>query len=62
MISTTRRLEYASGFIELGLLNEASEELEAIEGADRLSAEVMAVRSDLSLAALVWYLLIAGAG
>jgi tetratricopeptide (TPR) repeat protein len=59
MISTTRRLEYASGFIELGLLNEASEELEAIEGADRLSAEVMAVRSDLYMAAKDWDLLIA---
>ena len=59
MISTVRRIEYASGFIELGLLNEASEEIEAIEGEDRLSAEVMAVRSDLYMAAKDWDLVIA---
>jgi tetratricopeptide (TPR) repeat protein len=59
MISTARRLEYASGFIGLGLLNEASEELEFIEGEDRLSAEVMAVRANLYMAAKNWDLLIA---
>jgi tetratricopeptide (TPR) repeat protein len=59
MISTVRRLEYATGFIELGLLNEASEELELIEGEDRLSGEVMTVRGNLYMAAKNWDLLIA---
>ena len=59
MISMARRIEYATGFIELGLLNEASDELEAIEGEDRLSPEVMAARSDLYMAAKNWDLLIA---
>lgn len=57
-ISTACRLEYASGFIELGLLNEASDELELIEGEDRLSAEVMAVRANLYMAAKNWDILI----
>ena len=30
MIPTTRHLQYASGYIELGMFNEASDELEAI--------------------------------
>ena len=59
MIPTSRHLQFASGYIGLGLLNEASEELEAIEGDDRLSAEVMAVRSDLYRAAKQWDLLVA---
>lgn len=59
MITTARRLEYATGFITLGLLNEASEELESIEGEDRLSDEVMTVRCDLYMAAKDWDLLIA---
>ena len=59
MISTSRRLEYATGFIDLGLLNEASDELELIEGEDRLSAAVMAARSNLYMAAKDWDLLIA---
>ena len=41
MVSTERRLEYASGFLELGMLNEASDELEKIEGDAQLSAELM---------------------
>lgn len=31
-MTTARRIEYAAGFIELGLLKEASDELEAVEG------------------------------
>lgn len=49
----------ASGYIELGLLNEASDELEAIEGADRLSSEVMSVRADLYMTAKYWDLRVA---
>ncbi len=59
MIPLQRRLEYATAYIELGLLAEASDELEAIEGEARLSAAVMAVRNDLYLAAKSWDLLIA---
>jgi cytochrome c-type biogenesis protein CcmH/NrfG len=41
------------------MLTEASDELEAIEGLDRLSAEVMDLRCDLYLAARNWELLLA---
>jgi hypothetical protein len=59
MISTRRRLEFASGYIGLGLLSEASEELEMIAGPDRLSVEVMRVRAELYLRAENWELLLA---
>lgn len=48
-VATARRLRLATGHLGLGMLNEASDELEAIEGEDRLSAEVMDVRCDLYL-------------
>ncbi len=57
--ATTRRLRHADGYITLGLLTEASDELEAIEGLDRLSPEVMDLRCDLYLAARNWELLLA---
>jgi Tfp pilus assembly protein PilF len=57
--ATKRRVEHASGYFALGLLREASDELEAIEGPDRLSPEVMAVRCDLYMAAKNWDLLLA---
>jgi hypothetical protein len=47
------------GFVELCLLDEASDELELIGGEDRLSHEVMAVRANLYMAAKNWNLLIA---
>ena len=47
MISTARRIEHANAYLALGLLNEAADELEAIEGLDRLSPAVMSVRCDL---------------
>jgi predicted Zn-dependent protease len=59
MIPTSRHLQFASGYIGLGMLSEASDELEAIEGEDRLSAEVMAVRCDFHMAAKQWDLLVA---
>jgi len=59
MSSTERHLEYARGFLALGLLAEASDELEAIQGKDRLLPEVMAVRCDLYMEAKQWDLLIA---
>lgn len=48
MIPTFRRLEHFAGYLALGLLNEASDELEAIEGRDRLSAGVMSARVQCS--------------
>jgi tetratricopeptide (TPR) repeat protein len=53
-ISTHNRLQYAKGYIELGLVNEASEELEAIDGDARMSAEVLRVRIDLHMEAKQW--------
>jgi len=38
-IPASRRLEYARGYIGLGLVNDASGELEAIDGDARLSAD-----------------------
>jgi len=57
MISTDKRLEYASGFIALGMVDEASDELEAIDYPDRLSAKVLSVRIDLYHEAKDWELL-----
>jgi tetratricopeptide (TPR) repeat protein len=54
MCTTRRRLSYAAGYIQLGLLNEASHELEGIAFEDRLSAAVLAVRLDLHTTAKHW--------
>jgi hypothetical protein len=59
MIPTRRHLEYATGYLELGLPAAAAEELEAITGPDRLSAEVMQVRANLYLQTGQWDLLLA---
>lgn len=56
---TKRRVEHASGYLAFGLLVEASDELEAIEGPDRLSPEVMSIRCDLYMMAKDWELLLA---
>ena len=56
MISTARRIEHANAYLALGLLNEAADELEAIEGLDRLSPAVMSVRCDLYMMAKDWEL------
>jgi hypothetical protein len=47
MIPEKRHLEYASGFLALGMLNEASDELEMIQGEAALSADVMRLRVNL---------------
>jgi hypothetical protein len=57
-ISTRRRLQYARGFVELGMLSEAAGELEAVVGADQLTAEAMEVRIDLHMAAKHWELVV----
>ena len=59
MISTQRHLEFATGYLDLGMVTAAAEELEAIVGSDRLSDEVMGVRANLHLEAKQWDLLLA---
>lgn len=54
MISTRRRLEYASGFIELGMMAEAAAELEKIIPAERSSLAVVMVRMEFLMAAKEW--------
>ena len=54
MISTQRRLEYASGFIQLGMLEEAANELESIAATDRFFPEVLLVRIELQMEAKHW--------
>jgi tetratricopeptide (TPR) repeat protein len=55
MIPTTRHLQYAQ--IGLGMVNEASDELEAIDWDDRMNEEVLAVRVDLYSKAKNWELM-----
>jgi len=43
MIPTARHLQYARGYIDLGMVNEASDELETIDWDDRMKPEVLAV-------------------
>ena len=57
--ATARRLRHAAGFLGLEMLIEASEELEAIQGEDRLSDNVLVVRSELYRQAKQWDLLVA---
>ncbi len=54
MISTLRHLQYASGFIELGMFVEASAELEAITPADQKLSEVISARIDLHMHSKHW--------
>lgn len=51
MIPTARSLECARGYIALGMVNEASDELEAIGWDDRLKPEVLAAPVDLYMPA-----------
>lgn len=53
-IPTSRHLEYAKGYLGLGLFNEAADELELIEGKDRLSTRVLLVRCALYMAVKQW--------
>ncbi|MDQ8196871.1 tetratricopeptide repeat protein [Pelagicoccus enzymogenes] len=57
MIPTSTRVSYANGYIELGMLKEASEELDAIEPSERLMDDVLLVRSRLYLEARNWELM-----
>jgi tetratricopeptide (TPR) repeat protein len=55
--ATAQRLRYADGYLALDMLTDASNELELIEGEDRLSNEVLILRSDLYMRAKQWDLL-----
>lgn len=54
MIPTATRLSYANGYIELGMIKEASEELAAIDPAENLTNEVLAMRAKLYLEMENW--------
>jgi tetratricopeptide (TPR) repeat protein len=54
MISTRRRLEYASGYLELGLLKDAAKELGLIEDDASDSAEVLQLWVRLQHQAKQW--------
>lgn len=58
-ISTAKRISYALGYLGLGKINEASDELESIEGEDRHSIPVMLARIELYMEAKDWELLVA---
>ena len=57
-IKTRRRLEYASGFLELGLIAEARAEIAAISEPDQRSLDVRRLRVRLHMEAKEWSLLI----
>lgn len=59
MIPTRRHLEYAAGFIELGMLASAEAELGQITPSDQASAAVMLVRLDLLMLAKDWAAMVA---
>ncbi len=57
-ISTAKRVSYALGYVELGLLTEAFEELEAVASKDRSSIPVMLAHMAIHMAAKDWALLV----
>ena len=54
MISTATRVQYASGYIGLGLLEQAHAELAAIPDAESELPEVLAANAELAMAAKRW--------
>jgi Tfp pilus assembly protein PilF len=54
MTPTKTRLQYANGYLELGMINEASEEIESILGEDRMSMAVMSFRMKMYRQAEYW--------
>jgi Flp pilus assembly protein TadD len=53
-IPTRRRLEYARGYVALGLLTEGEKELAAINERDRDAIEVVAIKVDLYMEGKQW--------
>ncbi len=58
MIPTHRRVEYASGYLELGLVASAAEELGAIDPRDDDESDVLRVRADYYMQIRSWESLI----
>jgi hypothetical protein len=58
VIRTARHVDYALGYIALGLLDEASDELEAVAFDDRRSVPVSRARVELHMAAKHWDIVI----
>jgi Flp pilus assembly protein TadD len=54
MISTATRVQYATGYISLGLLEQAEAELAAIPSADRELPDVLTAQAELAMAAKLW--------
>jgi tetratricopeptide (TPR) repeat protein len=54
MISTATRVQYATGYIGLGLLEQAEAELSAIPAADRERPDVLTAEAELAMAAKRW--------
>jgi Flp pilus assembly protein TadD len=54
MISTATRVQYATGYIGLGLLEQAEAELATIPDAERELPEVLAAHAELAMAAKRW--------
>ena len=57
VIPTSRRLQFARGHIDLGMVNKASDELEAIDWDEWMKPEVPSMRVDLYHAAKNWDLM-----
>ena len=57
MIPTSTRLSYTNGYLELGMIQHAREELDAIAKKDLLLPEVLAMRAKLYLETRNWELL-----
>jgi tetratricopeptide (TPR) repeat protein len=54
MISTATRVQYATGYTALGLLESAEAELAAVSSSDRELPEVIGARAELAMAAKRW--------
>lgn len=61
MIPTIRRIEYIRGYLELGMLANAAEELKAICEEDQSTVGVLEIRMELHTAAKQWELAAAAA-
>lgn len=58
-IPTRHRLDYFAGYLALGLVREATAELDAIEGDDRHALPVRLARVELAMAVEEWELVVA---
>jgi len=54
MIHTETRLQYANGYLDLGMINEAARELDSIDPADQDHADLLTMRVRLYLESKKW--------